>query len=280
LKFSVLISIYSKDDPKLLHIALESIWGNQVLKPNQIVLVKDGPLDENLEAVLNIWKIKLGGVLTIVPLPINRGLAKALNEGLKYCQYNLVARMDSDDISLPDRFLKQINYFKINKNIDILGGWGKIIDESGQVKGRRTQPESDREIKKILWACPIIHVSAMFNRDSIIRIGAYDSKVGWRQEDYELWIRAGFNGLIFGNIQDYLVKYRVNIRKNTLLVGYNRSKLGLKAVRKFDPRLYSYIAVLYPFVRSLCPLIVSQKLEEYFTKSKYDPRRGENNNSM
>ena len=91
--------------------------------------MKDGPLDENLEAVLGIWKIKLEGIMTIVPITINQGLAKALNEGLKYCQYNLVARMDSDDISLPDRFLKQINYFKINKNIDILGGWGKIIDE-------------------------------------------------------------------------------------------------------------------------------------------------------
>lgn len=276
MKFSVLMSVYSKDRPDYLEIALKSIWDDQILKPDEIVLIKDGPLNDSLDIIINKWKNKLNGILNIIPLDINVGLGKALNKGLKHCKNNLVARMDADDISLPKRFLTQINFFKNNSEVDILGGWGHIIDNNKKVRNERTQPESDKEIKKILWACPIIHCSVMYRKDSILKVGSYNPALARRQEDYELWIRAGFNKLVFNNIQDYLIKYRANVKKNTISVCFNRAMIGFKAVRKFDSRFISYLALMYPLFRSLLPFKLSALLENYVTNSKLDPRRGIN----
>jgi len=276
MKFSVLMSVYSKDRPDYLDIALKSIWDDQILKPDEIVLIKDGPLNDSLDIIINKWKNKLNKILNIITLEANVGLGKALNKGLKYCKNNIVARMDADDISLPKRFLMQIDFFKHNSEVDILGGWGHIIDNNKIIKNERTQPRSDKEIKKILWACPIIHCSVMYRKDSILKVGSYNPNLARRQEDYELWIRAGFNGLIFSNIQDYLIKYRSNVTKNTISVSYNRAKIGFKAVRYFDPRLISYFAMIYPLFRSLMPFRLGQLIETYFTNSRFDPRKGVN----
>ena len=108
--FSVLMSVYADENPQYLDEALCSIWDQQTLKPGQIVLVKDGPLTNELDNCINTWKQKLGDVLTPVELPKNVGLGSALNKGLEQCRYELVARMDSDDVSAPERFEKQINY--------------------------------------------------------------------------------------------------------------------------------------------------------------------------
>jgi glycosyltransferase involved in cell wall biosynthesis len=119
--FSVLLSLYDKEKPEYLDQSLSSIWDDQTLKPNQIVLVKDGPLTPELDTLVLEWQEKLGGILTVVALPKNIGLGAALNEGLKYCKHGLVARMDADDISMPDRFEKQIAFFENNEGAVIVG---------------------------------------------------------------------------------------------------------------------------------------------------------------
>jgi glycosyltransferase involved in cell wall biosynthesis len=121
MNFSVLLSVYKKENPSYLKQALTSIWDEQTLKPDQIVLVKDGALTLELDNVINEWLKKLGSLLTIVELPKNVGLGTALIEGLKYCKYDIVARMDTDDISLPQRFEKQIAFFEQNKDSVIVG---------------------------------------------------------------------------------------------------------------------------------------------------------------
>ena len=204
----------------------------------------------------------------------NVGLGKALNLGLNHCKYDLVARMDSDDISLPERFLKQINFFKNNSHVDILGGWGKIINDKDIEVDKRTQPEHDFQIKKFCGLALSFIVLLCLKKNSILKVGSYNPEIAKRQEDYELWIRSGFHQLIFGNIQDYLINYRVNLKKNTVSVCFNRAMIGLKAVKKFDPRIVSYIALFYPLFRSLLPFNFGNLIERLITNSKLDPRRG------
>lgn len=119
LDFTVLMSIYYKENFEWFERALVSIWDEQIVKPTQIVLVQDGSLTEELSAVLTNWKEKLGDVLTLVPLGKNVGLAAALNEGLKHCQYELIARMDTDDIAMPDRFEKQFTFMQNNPDVAV-----------------------------------------------------------------------------------------------------------------------------------------------------------------
>ena len=148
-----------------------------------------------------------------------------------------------------------------------------IINNRGEEVGKRMVPENDLQIKKILWACPVIHCSVMYKKNSILKIGSYDVNMSRRQEDYELWIRAGFKKLVFANIQDFLIKYRVDIKKNPIDVGYNRAKIGYKAVKQFDPRLTSYIALLYPLIRALLPLKLANMIEKLLSNSRFDPRK-------
>ena len=111
--FSVLMSVYYKEQALYLKEALDSIWLNQILKPDQIVLVEDGPLTPELYEVIDEFQKEVGNVLTLVKNETNQGLAKALNKGIGFIRTDLIARMDSDDISDKRRFVYEIEY-KIN----------------------------------------------------------------------------------------------------------------------------------------------------------------------
>ncbi|WP_418846245.1 glycosyltransferase, partial [Phocaeicola sp.] len=122
--FSVLISVYNKENSLSLRQSLTSVF-RQKLPPTEVVLLKDGPLTEELDKVIAEYVMRYPE-LKIVSLPVNQGLGKALNEGLKHCSYDLVARMDTDDIAKPDRFEKQIRVFQEHPELDVVGAW---IDE-------------------------------------------------------------------------------------------------------------------------------------------------------
>ena len=117
--FSVLMSVYDKEEPRYLKESLESIFC-QTLQPTELILVEDGPLSKQLIEVISSFKKKLN--IISVSLNKNRGLAVALNEGLKKCSFDLVIRMDSDDICFEDRFEKQIKFMSENKNISVSSG--------------------------------------------------------------------------------------------------------------------------------------------------------------
>ena len=121
--FSVLMSVYYKENPEFLKRAFESIWDLQTLKPSQIVLVEDGPLSDGLYAEIKRQKELLKDKLTVVSLEKNVGLGVALAEGLKACKYDIVARMDGDDVADQDRFLTQIDFLKTNPDISIVGSY-------------------------------------------------------------------------------------------------------------------------------------------------------------
>ena len=123
MNFSVLISIYFKEKPDFFNRAMLSIYDEQNVKPNEIVLIEDGKLTDELYETISKWRKKLPNVLKVVKLEKNVGLGDALAIGLKECKNELVARMDTDDIALSDRFKKQIKIFKEFPHIDVCSGW-------------------------------------------------------------------------------------------------------------------------------------------------------------
>ena len=119
--YSVLMSVYKNDNPAFLKLALESIYDNQTRKPDEIVVVFDGPIPDELSEVLNNFRIGKESVVFYYPQEINRGLGEALRIGSEKCTGDYILRMDSDDISDPERFVKQIAYVEAHPEIDALG---------------------------------------------------------------------------------------------------------------------------------------------------------------
>ena len=206
INFSVLMSSYIKDNPDELRIALKSIWDNQTVKPAEIVIVKDGPLTHELDAV--IAEFAQRAPVKTVPLPQNVGLGQALAVGLTHCTCDYVARMDGDDISVPDRFEKQCAYIAMYPDTDILGG--EIVEFVGSfdhICAARRVPEANKEIHKCCRArSPFNHASVIFRREFILQIGNYESLD--KYEDYWLWIRAVHAGAKCANLQETLLNAR------------------------------------------------------------------------
>lgn len=210
-KFSVLMSVYYKENPIYLKEAMESIYDKQILKPTEIVLVEDGKLTEELYQEINRQKEKLKNILKIVKLEKNSGLGKALNVGVLNCTNELIARMDSDDISCSERFLKQIECFKNNENIDIVGSnISEFINDVNNIVGIRNVYENDIDIKKDMKKrCSLNHVTVIFKKSKILEVGNY---LEWFcNEDYYLWLRLLKNNAIFKNISESLVFVRVGM---------------------------------------------------------------------
>lgn len=206
MNFSVLLSLYKKENPFYLRQSLDSLF-SQTLLPNEIILVKDGPLTEELEQVVSDYTAKYP-ILKVIPLVQNQGLGIALNEGLKHCAYDLVARMDTDDISKPNRFEKQIAVFQKCPDLDLVGSWIDEFENTPQeVISIRKVPQFHKDILRYCkMRSPINHVSVMFKKNAVISVGSYMHFP--LLEDYYLWVRMLMNGAKFYNIQESLVYVR------------------------------------------------------------------------
>ena len=205
--FSVLMSIYHKEKPEYFNRAMQSIWDEQSVKPSEIVLVQDGKLTNDLYSAINEWEDKLGIIFKTIPLEINVGLGDALNEGIKHCSYEFIARMDTDDIALAERFEKQLEIFE-NHDIDICSSWvSEFDDDENKIISYRKLPEKNENIIKYgRIRCPINHPAVMYKKDVLEKAGGYKKMIWF--EDYYLWVRMILNGARFYNIQEPLVNMR------------------------------------------------------------------------
>ncbi|WP_434566503.1 glycosyltransferase [Vibrio chagasii] len=270
-EFSVLLSLYDGEAPNYLDLCLRSIF-DQTLAPKEVVLVIDGPIRQELKSILSYWSDFIP--ILEVAIDNNVGLAKALNLGLLKCNYDLVIRMDTDDICKKDRFEKQVDFLQKNTNIDICGSDCDVISQEGNVYDELIVPKEHSSIKRLIWCCPIVHPTVIFRKSSILRIGGYSETTPRRQDDYELWIRAASRGLIFSNLPEKLIYYRLakNLKtKNTFSVAWNRAKIGFVAVKQNDPRLFSYLALCFPMLRAIIPNSLFSALLPWI--HKIDPRR-------
>lgn len=205
MKFSVLMSLYIKEKPEYLDECLSSLH-SQTLKANEVVIVFDGPLTRKLYDVVESWKSRLP--IKQCELEKNVGLGEALQYGIQKCSYNLIARMDTDDVCQPDRFEKQIQYFQINPDIACVGSWISEFDsDPDNVIAIRKVPCSNLEIKKYSkLRNPMNHISVVYRKDAVLDSGGY--KHLHFMEDYYLWLRMLAKGYEFMNIEECLVKAR------------------------------------------------------------------------
>lgn len=204
--FSVLLSVYSKENPRYLFEALKSVMV-QTHKPTELVLVKDGPLTDELETVIDQFNNNFD-ILKVVAIETNVGLGKALSIGLKSCTYDLVARMDSDDICHPDRFLHQAQFMDKNPIIDIVGGHiEEFLYEVGDSKMLREVPLQNEDIvARLKKRNAMNHVTVMFRKQSVMEAGNYEPIA--YLEDYYLWVRMMLIDKKFANIDKVLVFVR------------------------------------------------------------------------
>ncbi|MFD1173221.1 glycosyltransferase [Oceanobacillus picturae] len=207
--YSVLMSVYVNESPDFFKTSIESML-EQSLKPEEIVIVKDGPLSEELNEILNDYKSKYSNLFTIVTLNHNVGLGKALNEGLKACRNELVARMDTDDISVKNRCEAQVREFMANKNLSIIGSHiDEFFETPDSIVSSRKVPLTHKEILKFSRRRnPFNHPTVMYKRSEVLNIGGYGDFR--RNQDLELFVRMLNNGQIGKNIDKPLLLFRAN----------------------------------------------------------------------
>jgi len=201
---SVLMSVYGKEKPAYLLECLNSLC-NQSLKADEIVLVEDGPLTDELLTVIDNFRSELP--IKSIKLELNVGLAVALNEGLKYCTHELVARMDSDDISLPERFEKQVKFMMDNPDIAVSSAVLQEFDDTGKRFSSRTLPLSHDEL--VIFAktrSPISHAVAIFRKKIVIDVGGYP--LFKRSQDVALWSLLIIKGYKLANLPETLFLVR------------------------------------------------------------------------
>jgi len=207
MKYSVLMSVYYKEKPEHLRQSMNSIL-NQSVPTDDFVLVCDGPLTEELDAVIESMHREYPDILHIVRLEKNGGLGNALNTGIKYCKNNIVARMDSDDIARPDRCERQLTVFEQNSDIGMVSG---IVEEfttdPNKIDTRRVPPEKHEDILKFAKKRnPFNHPCIMYKKDEVEKAGGYQEI--FLLEDYFLWIRMLLNGTRGYNLQEPLLWMR------------------------------------------------------------------------
>lgn len=208
MKFSVLISLYAKERPEFLRQSLDSIF-NQSILPNEVVLVEDGQLTPELYEIVNYYEHS-HNEMKIVKLPTNGGLGNALNEGLKFCSNELIARMDTDDVAYSDRFEKQLAIFYKYPKVDVVSAWIEEYDANMVIcLSQKKLPQFSYEIFKYGKSrCPINHPVVMFRKSALQFAGGY--KPFPLFEDYYLWVRLLMNGAKFYNIPEFLLKFRAS----------------------------------------------------------------------
>ena len=206
--YSALMSVYFKEKPHNLRQAMESMR-KQTIPPDDFVLVCDGPLTDALDEVINEEQQKFGSVLHVHRLKKNSGLGNALNVGLKDCRNELVARMDSDDISRPDRCEKQLKLFSEHPEISLSSGTvSEFIDDPQKSTGKRSLPITDAEIRKFSRKRnPMNHPCVMFKKSEVEKAGGY-KETYHLFEDYYLWVRMLMKGYKAENLKDVLLDMR------------------------------------------------------------------------
>lgn len=254
--FSVAMSVYKSDNPDFFDRALSSITDEQTIIPNEIVLVVDGPVSNEINNVINKYEKKYE-IFNVIRLEQNGGLGNALKIAVKNATHELIARMDSDDVSVSTRFEEQLNYFEINPGIDIVGGdITEFIGEENNIVGKRSVPVSNDSIREYMKTrCAMNHVSVMYKKKSVESAGGYQDWF-WN-EDYYLWIRMWLNGAVFANTGSVLVNVRVGEEMYQRRGGskYFESEKGLQ-----DYMLKNKMINHSTYIKNVAKRLIIQKL--------------------
>ena len=233
-KYSVLMSLYKKEHPDYLRLAIDSML-NQTVKPDEIVLVEDGPLTDELYAVVAEYKPHLH----IVKNNMNLGLGLALNEGLKVCRNELIARMDTDDISKPDRCEKQLKRFEEEPELAIVGSH---IDEfvgtkENVISQRRVPLSNDAIYEYAKKRSAFNHPAVMYRKSAVLAEGGYSNLK--RNQDVDLFGRMLFKGYKAENIDEALLWFRSSDELAARRKSWENTKSYIETIKKLWKMGYS-----------------------------------------
>jgi glycosyltransferase involved in cell wall biosynthesis len=198
-KFSVLLPIYFRDSPEHLAECLSSLAA-QTRPAEEILIVKDGSLGEALEGVIHSYSPRLP--INILQLAENAGLGLALRAGVEKCCFEIIARMDADDVCALDRFELEVAFLEAHPEIDVLSGTMREFDSDPAVwiTERRLPREHTAILAFAKHRNPINHMAVVFRKSAVIAAGSYRSLPGF--EDYALWVRMLMNGSRFHNLDN------------------------------------------------------------------------------
>lgn len=264
--FSVLMSVYHKDNPQWLKEAIESVLNNTV-KPNEIVVAVDGPIGNDLKNVLHEYERNIPDFRNVF-LPENKGRGEALNKVLPMCKYDLVALMDADDINLPTRFELQLKEFENNPNLTIVGGYIQEFDsQTNEEISIRKVPLEDTQIKRYCKTrSPFNNVTVMFKKEDVLKVGNYQAF--YQMEDYYLWIRLVKANFKMKNFSEILVNVRVDTKMFARRGGYKYFKSNkevLKQMLKMKVINYPYY-LFNVLVRFVTQVLMPNNIRSLFYK--------------
>lgn len=272
-KYSVLMSVYYKENPEFLKSAIDSIL-NQTVLPEQFVIVKDGKLTDTLNQIIDNYARETSSLFTVVELEENRGLGVALDEGMKFCRNELVARMDSDDISMPNRCERELSVFEKWPELDIISGAiNEFKDTIANIVSVRRVPEMESDIKKQMrQRSPFNHPAVMYRKSSVVRCGGYGTSA--RKEDHDLFSRMLNQNCHAYNIQEPILYYRVgddNIKRRKswknvssyIEIMWINLQRGYCGVGDF---LFVLSSQIFYFVAPTC--LIEKVLNRYYRESK------------
>lgn len=249
LQFSVITSVYKNDKLPFVKAALDSMLIDQTIKPNEIILVRDGKVPPELEFLLQQYENRYVNIFKVIRLDENKGLGNALKIGVENASHNLVARMDSDDICSETRFEKQLKYIEEHPECDILGGqMTEFIGSPHNICGTRVVPEDNKDIYDYMKnRCALNHVTVMFRKEAVLKAGNYQDWF-WN-EDYYLWVRMMLAGCKFANLPDVLVNVRSGADQYSRRGGrkYFNSEIGIKKLM-LEKGLISYTTFVYNYI--------------------------------
>lgn len=264
MNFSILMSVYNKERPSNLEECLVSLE-NQSLAADELILVQDGPIRSDLLIVIEKFRATLN--IISVEIEENAGLANALNVGMNYCNFELIIRMDSDDVAFPDRFYKQVSFMSAYPDIAVSSGcieeWDQNLSHKLSV---RTLPLDHYSISRMAKSrSPISHPAAIFKKSAVLSVGGYPDMY---PEDYPLWANLITEGYKCANLPDPLLKMRVGDalierRGISFLKGEINIFLYLEKIN-FINKLELLVNIATRLIVRLSPLRLKKVLYKYF----------------
>ena len=251
MKISVLMSVYRSEKPQYLDRALQSVWDDQVRRPDEIILVQDGPLGEELLQVIDKWQTKLSNVLVLIKNEVNIGLTKSLNKGIRVAKGDYIARMDSDDISLPNRFVMQEKFLNERPYVYVVGGAiQEFNDEDGIIGERHFPKDTEEAIHYIHKASPFAHPAVMI-RKALFDEGVMYNEAYRTTQDLALWFDVLKTKHQVANLYDFVLKFRRDSNVYQRRKNKEDSRLEMKIHLNGIKELFglSPIKSLYPIAR-------------------------------
>jgi glycosyltransferase involved in cell wall biosynthesis len=228
--FSVLMCVYHRDHPGHLDLALESLAASRVRVP-EVVIVVDPSTPAPIEAVIDRHRSLLP--IVTVRAETRMSLGEALNLGLERASHDLVARFDSDDLIVPDRFEKQLAAFAAQPGLDLLGGAiAEFEEDPSRPYALRQVPLSHGDIvARAKWRNPFNHMTVMFRKSAVTSVSGYLPR--FKSEDYDLWVRLLHAGHQAANLPDVLVNARAGRAMADRRGGWQMLRTELAIQRRF-----------------------------------------------